>query len=194
MKKLLPLLLICLFLEIEDVNAQLKNYVTNSSFEIIDSCPYFYNSIQLAHPWDTLIHGGGGADLFAECGAVGLSIPLGFIQGYQYARSGKCFINAGFYGAPQPGIYLYARDYMQTKLIDTLQNSKTYCVTFYVNLSNRSKYAVADIGAYFDDGSISTCWYCPAIVNPQVVSPANVYINDTMNWVEIQGSFIDTGM
>ncbi|MEN9522613.1 MAG: hypothetical protein RL065_990, partial [Bacteroidota bacterium] len=174
------LIILGLFCFVINTNAQ-QNFIPNPSFEKIDSCPVYANSIQLAQPWDTLKNGGGaGPDLFAECGAVGLSIPLGFIQGYQYARSGKVFMNSDFYAYPLPNLYPYYHDYMQTPLLDTLQSGKIYCVTFYVNLSNRSKYAIADIGAYFDDGRVSTCWYCPAIVNPQVVSPANVYINDTI--------------
>ncbi|MBS1645192.1 MAG: T9SS type A sorting domain-containing protein [Bacteroidetes bacterium] len=89
----------------------------------------------------------------------------------------------------------YLRDYLQGKLSSTLKAGKQYCVSFYVNLEEISGYAIADIGAYFDNGSIDTTQFCgipQTQYTPQVVNKNGV-ITDTANWTKIEGSFIAKG-
>ena len=91
----------------------------------------------------------------------------------------------------------YRRAYTQGKLFTSLITGKNYCITFYVVLAQYSRYAVNDIGAYLDDGSIDAgqdsagCALPQTPFTPQVFT--NTIINDTLNWVKIQGSFTATG-
>ncbi|MEY4875258.1 MAG: hypothetical protein RL708_407 [Bacteroidota bacterium] len=170
-------------------NAQ-TNLVPNPSFEKYDTCPNSYNQLQYAYPWDTLKNGGGAApDLMVACSLLpsNIGVPKSGVS-FQYPRSGNAYSNASFYWNAH-----YFNEYIQVPLKDSLIIGKVYCITFYLNLTDRSKYAIDQIGAYFDDGSISTCWCCPAIVNPQVKSPIGVYLQDTTNWMKIQGSFTAQG-
>jgi Secretion system C-terminal sorting domain len=180
----------CLFL-VNNTSAQ-TNFVTNGSFEQLDSCHIIANSIHNASPWDTLKNGGGGgADLLTFCAKpIFFKLPL-CAAGFQYPRTGKTILLLDLFGVI-PSIPYY-KDYIQSKLTDTLIIGQTYCVTFYVNLTNRSKYAIDKIGAYLDDGSVSTCWYCCANVTPQIESPQFTYLQDTLNWMKVQGSFTATG-
>jgi len=70
----------------------------------------------------------------------------------------------------------------------------------YVNLANYATGIVKPIGVYFDDGSVMTytifglayanAFYQPAM--PQVYN-TNQVLNDTLNWMKIEGSFVATG-
>ena len=91
----------------------------------------------------------------------------------------------------QPGL----RTYAQVPLKQTLQNGKTYTVTFYTSRCAGSKYGIDRIGAYLDNGTISTTWgNLVAGVTPQIENPRYNIITDTVNWTKIQGCFIATGI
>jgi hypothetical protein len=89
------------------------------------------------------------------------------------------------------------RNYTQGKLSTLLISGVSYCVTFYVTLCQISQYANDHIGAYLDNGSIDAgqdsagCAQPQTSFTPQVVG--STIINDTLNWVKIQGSFIASG-
>jgi hypothetical protein len=87
----------------------------------------------------------------------------------------------------------------QVKLIDTLKLNKIYCVTFYVSLWNYCKYSFDKLGARLSSTSF------PCIVagtntmtiagsyTPQIVSPAGVQLDDTLNWMEVSGTYLANG-
>ena len=89
------------------------------------------------------------------------------------------------------------RDYLQGRLSDRLVTGKKYCVTFYANLEEISYYAIDKIGAYLDDGSINIGQDSAGCIKPQTAYTPQVYstsvINDTLNWVKVQGSFTANG-
>jgi len=91
----------------------------------------------------------------------------------------------------------YQRDYTQGRLYKPLTAGKYYCVTFYVTLEQISEYAINHIGAYLDDGSIDAgqdsvgCASPQTAYSPQIVESA--IINDTLDWVQVQGLFTATG-
>ena len=168
------------------------NFVQNSSFEDLDTCPYKANQIYFAKNWDTL-QNGGGADLFSKCTAITqLSSPLNAV-GYEFPRSGISYIEMGLFCQCQLHFSRPLRDYARVKLNGKLTFGETYCTTFYICLTERANLAIDNIGAYFDNGNLQTCYYCPAIALPQVISPSGVFMTDTMNWMKVQGSFIATG-
>ena len=87
------------------------------------------------------------------------------------------------------------RYYLFEKLTRQLSAGHSYCVSFYVNLIEASNLAVADIGAYLDDGSIDTNHKCGQALSqytPQIQNTSGV-ITDTGKWTKISGSFIATG-
>jgi gliding motility-associated-like protein len=182
----------CFLLSCYSLRAQI-NLVQNPGFENISSCPTFYNQIKLATGWDTLIAGGGGGpDVFNSCANpsnfYGVPNNLYGIS-YQIPKTGVSYSNMGFF--VNSTVFLQ-RDYMQTKLIHPLVVGKTYCVKFYASLTNRSKYAIDELGAYFDYGSIYAPYYAPAIVNPQVKSATGIFYSDTLNWMKVEGLYTAT--
>ncbi len=88
----------------------------------------------------------------------------------------------------------YQRDYLQGRLNATLVAGKQYCITLYVTEEQNSVYAIDHIGAYLDNGLIDTTTRCgmPETTHtPQVFSTA--IINDTINWIKIQGTVTASG-
>lgn len=169
------------------------NLVQNPSFEIYSSCPNNTTQIKKAIGWDTLKAGGGfGADYYNACGTPNAYSVPNNIEIYQNARTGGAYVNVvSFYTA-----FGDQREYFQTKLLKKLQNNTNYCVTMYVNLTNRSTCAIDQLGAYFDDGSVNAppgSMVVNGTINPQVSNPSGNFITDTLNWTKIQGIFVANG-
>lgn len=186
------------------VYAQEKNLVSNGGFEVLDSCViamktpsiWPYVPIQITTPWDTLKSGGGLGYINHRCFYPNPScgVPYNLSGGgYQYPRNGNGYVYFGFFKlTPNPSINW--RWYIQQKMKQKLTAGKTYCVTYWANLVNYSNYAVDELGAYFDDGSIQSIgWLKEAPANPQVKSPSGVFYADTLNWMKVQGTFTANG-
>ncbi len=182
------------------------NYVPNPSFEILDSCAMqISSSIQRAFPWDTLVAKGGCApsanniccNTDPRCYPNLYGVPLNlFGNNFQYPRTGKGYSSFLCFAPIPLSFTLIAsyRGYIQAPLAKKLINNKSYCVTFFVALGSRSKYALDELGAYFDDGSVSAPGYCrPLTLTAQVKGPPGFFYTDTLNWVKIQGSFTANG-
>jgi hypothetical protein len=58
---------------------------------------------------------------------------------------------------------------------------------------NESKYAITEIGAYLDDGSVFTPFFGVSTKSPQIVSPTGFLLTDTLGWLKVQGSFVANG-
>ena len=177
------------------------NYVLNGSFEQHSSCPSNFDQIKLAKYWQPI----DSVDNVPLCSSEychicaddtsHVSIPLSFHY-YHYPRTGSGMVLTTAYfdnGYPEQ----YQRDYTQGKLYTHLTAGKSYCVTFYVTLARLSQYAIDKFGAYLDDGSIDAgkgsagCAVPQTAYMPQVFSAA--IINDTLNWVKIQGNITAAG-
>jgi hypothetical protein len=172
------------------------NLVQNPSFEVLDSCPV-PNFVYPPRYWDTIrMGGGGGPEICSPCSTFpGLRTPSnGYLPSFQIPKSGNnycvysCFTKETLF----PNSF-DKREYIQNEIRQNLTFGKTYCVKFYVSLMNESKYAITEIGAYFDDGSLHTGYYGVCNVNPQIKSLNGVFLTDTLNWIKIEGTFIATG-
>jgi hypothetical protein len=100
---------------------------------------------------------------------------------------------------PLPHTNLIERSVIRSKLNSKLIAGKQYCATIYVNAWDYdNNYWTNGIGLYFDNGQLDTMitvhhdssGYFPGAV-PQV--QCNFLINDTANWMKVQGSFIANG-
>ncbi|WP_246001738.1 T9SS type A sorting domain-containing protein [Mucilaginibacter gracilis] len=185
------------------------NYVQNPSFEQYSKCPYDWDQIKFANNWspiDTINHppidsfGSGNCtpEYCNICAGANRRTGIPYNDAfYQYPRTGNGMAQVYMFAdTTNIPTFPYLRDYLQGKLYKPLISGKTYCVSFYVNLEESSGYAVNHIGAYFDGGQIdsSSADYCgyPHTKNiPQVFSTA--VINDTANWVKVEGSFVANG-
>lgn len=188
---------------------QTVNYVSNGGFETYKKCPNSVDQIRLAQGWspiDTLTldaNNGGNPNCSAEycdtCAPASnyrCSIPLNQC-GYQYPHSGGGMASMFMYTDVDTSYYsdYYLRDYIQNRLIQKLIAGKRYCVSFYVNLAEISGYAIKEIGAYFDNGSIDAAQFCGIPQTqciPQITNSKGIII-DTAGWTKIEGSFVAAG-
>jgi len=184
------------------------NYVLNPSFEQYSRCPRLLNQIAFANHWnsidtlwspDTSVAGPlCMPDYCNACASYGeASLPSNQYF-HHYARTGNGAVEIFMLidSATDPGVP-DGHSYLQGRLSPSLIASQSYCVTFYVTLEDGSGYAVDKIGAYLDDGSIdigqnaANCYQAQTAFTPQILCSG--IINDTLNWVKVQGSFTATG-
>ena len=178
------------------------NFVLNGGFEWYSSCPTGLDQIKKARYWQPIDTTSFYPSLCAgeycnSCATLtsGVGIPQGGYY-HHYPRTGN---GMAFCVSYSDNNYAgdYQRDYIQGKLQGNLTAGKNYCITFYVTLAQTSQYAINHLGAYLDNGSISTgqdstgCAHVQTAFMPQVFTTA--IINDTLNWVKIQDNFTANG-
>ncbi len=193
MQKIYFILLLTALLLSNKICLPQYNYVPNPSFETLYACPTFGNQIDSAVGWHTPINGGGGnPDIFHVCctnpSICGVPSQTAF-HTYQNPHNGN-----GYAGIDADcGSISNFREYIQSKLITRLSTGHIYCVKFYVSLFDINKSYIKTLGAYFDNGSVSApSHFGLATVTPQVYN-ATQPLNDTINWMMIEGSFVATG-
>lgn len=187
---------------------QAQNLVPNPSFEDYIDCPA---SLSLIHfpswaattvtEWSKPTNAT--SDYYNECvgdygGGWLVSIPQNF-AGYQYARTGSAY--AGFialqYPFVDPADY---REYIQAQLLSPLIAGNEYYVSFYLSLAEGTllinrPLAVDQIGACFAIDMEENFFSTDALTDrvPQVFSPLGTALNDTLNWMQVSGTFIAEG-
>ena len=143
--------------------------------------------------------GGGNPELYHICctNTWGCGIPFNLNNlGYQYPKTGNAHAGLDVLN------YNYClREYIQSKLVEKLKIGESYCVKFYVNLSNYSAAYITYLGAYLDNGNVFTpvflgLAYTDSItlqpIIPQIINSTQL-LNDTLNWMKIEGSFVANG-
>ncbi len=128
---------------------------------------------------------------------VGLPLNHRF---YQFPKYGANIVALAVLNKePLPHTNLIERSVIRCKLNTKLLAGKQYCATIYVNAWDYdNNFWTNGIGLYFDNGQLDTMitihhdssGYFPGAV-PQV--QCNFLINDTANWMKVQGSFIANG-
>ena len=187
------------------------NLVLNPSFEQYSECPEAFDQIRFVTHWDgidTTYHLSDSVYYDPLCLPEYCNVCSNPSLGYASVP-----FNGDFYQNPRTGnglaeMRMYddtlitrdprdIRDYLQGKLCTQLEAGTAYCVTIYVNLNECSSYGIDKIGTYLDDGSIDKLQDSFGCAKPQTNYVPQIYsrtiINDTENWVMIQGAFIATG-
>jgi hypothetical protein len=180
------------------------NLVRNPGFEQYTTCPDRWDEIKFANwtgldtlwnPPDTLGWPWGVPDFCHTCATSNTytGVPA---NGYffHFPRTGNGLTQLQTFYDEFDSTFPQARDYLQGHLLKPLTADQSYCVTFYITLGQISHFANNNIGAYFDNGTIDTTHNPGKIQNqytPQVLETA--IINDTLNWIKVQGSFIAGG-
>lgn len=164
-----------------------QNLVPNPSFEDYNTCPYDLDYIENAIGW---LSTRSSPNYFNSCAEFvtnnSASVPCN-VFGCQYPASGNCY--AGFYAKSESSGY---REYLGSLLIDTLQVGTIYYVSFKINLSSypftRNYCGVNNIGALFSTKQYSDNFPAPENNYAHVFTQG--IIIDTLNWIDIKGSFI----
>ncbi len=144
MQNLLRLFFVFLLLQSSLVSAQ--NLVHNPSFENFTTCPEELDNVKKnVGDWNKANEGT--SDYFNTCGSK-MGVPNNF-NGNQTAVFGTAYAGAYFLA---PNNY---REYIQGNLIRTLEKGKRYGISFYISLSEKSNYAISNIGVLFSSEEIN---------------------------------------
>ncbi|MEO8760963.1 MAG: hypothetical protein ABI448_08735, partial [Bacteroidia bacterium] len=198
MKNFFKIFLLFSFLLLPFRFLQAQNLVPNPSFEQVSSgCPCYGSGIYFSHVFNWSIPNQLSPDLYTQCADSYTSCTFAQTPqnsfGWQMPKQG--FNYAGIAAGQD---YVDYREWIETKLIDTLIPSKNYCVNFYVSLADSSGLAISNIGVLFSDSlitdishdSASPPWtpifhYYP----PNIENPHGNIITDTINWTKIEGTY-----
>ena len=173
-----------------------QNLVPNWSFEqnIDCSTPVLRNAID----WCSV--GNNCSYLYACEGNPHYQTPYQYlnscVQSYQNGKSGQAYAAFSVFIISST---LPHNKFAQVKLIDTLKSNKIYCVSFYLSLWNYSQYSTDKIGAVLTPTPFpclppaTAPNYTVTGVMPQIVSPAGVQLDNTLNWMEVSGTYTANG-
>ncbi|HQQ93559.1 MAG TPA: T9SS type A sorting domain-containing protein [Bacteroidia bacterium] len=169
------------------IGGGIANFVPNGGYEETGNCTF-----PLPKHWRCLDSISCGMIYSSTCNN---SVPQnGFT--YQWPKNGNTYMLAGFLCIPPACAVNFNRAYLRNRLKSNLQQGKSYCVKFYVNISNNSTYGIDGFGAYFCDNSIDTITQSNiplTYLYPQVQNPNGNIVIDTLNWTLVSGTFIATG-
>ena len=117
--------------------------------------------------------------------------------GYQSARTDSSY--AGLYISAQyiPGI-TNSREYLACQLTNSLTANDVYIASYYVSLSDSTPFAAANLQMWITD---SVKNYGDSLFNPhrfirgtpQVTSPQDSFLRDTVGWMQVCDTFTATG-
>lgn len=168
--------------------AQISNYVSNGGFE---ECVDINASFKRAKFWDAADTNKAFAELLSHTISP-YFVPKSSYT-YQWPRHGSNFIGSLQYCT---SCTYNTRGYPRNRLKKNLESGKTYCFSMYVNLTNQSSYAIDALGAYFSDASTDTIKHCTKplpFLTPQIQNTPHTFINDTLNWVLLRGTYTANG-
>lgn len=184
----LPLAALIVLAAIAPRSARAVNLVPNNSFESFNSCPVSFSNMTDCVSWYAPTTGT--SDYYNACtsGPNTPDVPTNNF-GFQNARTGVAY--AGFIPYSSAADY---REYVETPLTSPLVANVTYTVKFYVSLADIANRSLDRIGAYLSVGPVGPVGnYAPLSYVPQIESPANVFLNDTVNWMLISGTYTAAG-
>jgi hypothetical protein len=177
------------FIPFLSLSQSIGNYVNNGSFEDLYACQ-LPNYLTKAKYWRSIDSTTSSPGIFSTCSGLA-NAPINSYT-YQWPKTGDTYGLCGFF-CPTCST---KRIYFRNRLKQNLQSGKTYCVKFYVNISNNSTCGIDGFGAYFGDNSIDTITKTSiplTYLNPQIKNPDNNIIADTLNWTLITGTFVANG-
>ncbi|MCC7331224.1 MAG: T9SS type A sorting domain-containing protein [Flavobacteriales bacterium] len=182
-----------MFLILGVSNGYSQNLILNYSFENINQCPDMVNFGSVDSciaSWEDPTDGT--SDCYNTCVAA---LPFSTIPshnngyGYQFPRTGNGYAGIFVY----QGASMY-REYIHSKLLDSLKQDSCYYMEFYVNKMNMARYAV-NLGCYLSNITINNSSGPFFLLNytPQIEQPNSSMLTDTLNWVRINGVYKANG-
>ena len=163
------------------------NLVYNGDFENYTGKLNKLGKFYLVDYWDVLTSAR--ADYFEKGNALkSIGIPNN-VYGEQEAYSGQNYagINAFSYD-PKNG-----RSYLFTELNAPLQKGQLYCVKYVVNLADRSRFAIANLGAYFSESKLENDGGDNVYFEAQINNEFQKVLKNTLKWDVVCNVLTATG-
>jgi|GEM_PF-776294 len=173
-------------------NASSQNLVPNPSFEEYTSCPSGGGQLSSAAPWEALPNND--VEYFNSCSThPDYSVPYQGGYNYQQAHSGDAFAGSILYYIPG----FNTREYIQCQLSATLSANRTFYAEFWVNRAGGAfggKYAINNISLSFRSAYTDPAFYTGTLhYSPDIITYTNPIIDDTLDWVRINGVYVANG-
>ena len=167
-----------------------SNLVPDGSFEKYTNCPTGHGQIELTENWYGVSAiqvqvGTVSPDYYHACGTDSYRVP-DHTSGYQNARDGKAYAGIFSYGPGQ-------REFIQTKLLQELQQGCYYQLEFYVNCRDDSRIAADGMGMYLSRDTFQYVFDPANPVSPQIASPRGTPLSDTSAWTKVSGLYLSQG-
>ena len=171
------------------VGAFSQNLVPNPGFEEFYNCPdklsQFHNVINWYTP--TI----GNPDYFNNC-KERKSEPYGVphnVYGVQQPKSGNAYCGLVMYNAVNNRLV----EYVQIKLTKALKANAYYKLSFFISLSDNSKFAINSVEACLNKEAINSNFLEP-IIQQAIVRFSNTDVLDNKeDWTEVSAEFYATG-
>lgn len=170
------------------VSSEGQNLVPNWSFEDSIQCPTTLSELNKTQYWFNPTTAT--PDYFNSCNTSFVGIPSNAF-GYQNAHTGNAYTGC-YYGGPSL-VPANCREYIEIELTDSLVIGKSYNISFYVSLANNCSMGISNVGCYLSQNAVTSTNTFPLPVVPQIENPVGNYLLDTLNWMNISGTFIALG-
>jgi gliding motility-associated-like protein len=162
-------------------------YITNGSFEQIDSCYGTYASLGFdvfnwsgCKGWSNPI--ASSSDLWCSNPKIAQFSPPSVLPGFQYPNTGSNY--AGFLFTDKTQFSNY-REYIQNKLVMPLINGNNYEISFYVS-STVNECNVSQVGVkFYNQKLVDLSRYNLISELADVTNNPTNYITDTLGWKKI---------
>ncbi len=181
MKSILTFNLFIFFLLTFPIKVLSQNLVKNPSFEEYTKCPIPPGTFNdFAKDWYGFSTGQSG--YYNSCTPYDFNVPNA-IHGFQLPHSGVAFTNVL---ALYPTFDIDRRSYIEGFLSGNLSTDNLYCVSFFVNLSDNSSWAIKNIDLHLSDTLLD---YNNGVnvylkgIEPQIKSKQ--IITDSIGWTQI---------
>jgi hypothetical protein len=212
--KTLLICIACYFVVGYALLAQPINLVPNPSFEYLSDCPKHVQEVRKAYPWFS-----GSRSLLITFSQIynpcNDTVPAPYNQccgvptngsGYQQAHTGLGYAGISFVHGLEDAFDIIPEKkisgFLEAGLLDSLLPKKKYCIQFFVSNMDKVSCGLENgFQAYFTKDSIfpldtlrDPIYRSDSWSNyPVQFTSNNGLVYDTLNWVEISGSFIAKG-
>jgi gliding motility-associated-like protein len=163
-----------------------QNLVPNPNFTQWDSCPYNKGQIYMAPTWES--PNGRTTDFCHRCGQGGFAGVPDNQWGTQEPKVGDGYAGIRLWldsnALENPETY---REYLTTRLLDSMRAGEKYYVSFWVSIGEISAYSVDKLGLAFGQGTIrggDVIARTPAIANAEGYG-----LRNKVGWEQIWGIY-----
>jgi hypothetical protein len=165
-----------------------NNLVMNPGFENYISCPTGLSPPFTVASW--VLPTDGSADYYNSCATPvsGVGVPNNTF-GSQTPRTGN-----GYAGFILRNITSNYREYVEVQLSSPLVNGTTYQISFYVSLSDQSRWAIDKFGAYLSTTQVGPITGTAVLsLTPQVANTLSNFITNKTGWTLVSGTYLASG-
>lgn len=170
-------------------------YIKNPSFEDYTECPLsnsdYPNSMWIDSCVGWTAPTKGTSDYFNSCNTnLFNSVPYNTAAGFQFAYDGNGYCGFLAYSLYNERMW---SEYIQTELMKNLQKNHFYKFSMRIVRANDYNLSVSKIGCHFSAKNLQDyTTFNPYNFTPSILNE-NGFINDTVNWMKIEGVFKSVG-